>query len=379
VTIFHVLPDLEPFSAFKGGALAHTVAHLMKLDPSRSVVCVSADDTWGLSQERIHVMQGLQKFARLRGRRHLPPLITVPIFMSAYRPLIDRVKPGDIAWFHNSPGPGAALQVALRRKGARIVNHCHDAVDHPALRRAMKLLEADAYIFVSDFLRRYWTEVIPRMKKTYVIHNGASEELFYPAKDNLRQENVIPSILYVGRLIQDKGVHVLIQAMGLLEKRGIPAVCKIVGSAFSGSSKPTPYIESLLAAKPSNVEFIGFRSATEVANEFRAADILCVPSIWQEPFGKVNVEAMACALPVVATKVGGIPEIAKEGGIVLVEPNSALDLADALAALIENPLKRQALAREGLEAFRRCFTWRHALKRYTQVVEELAEGAEIVW
>jgi spore coat protein SA len=370
--IYHVLPDLEKFSAFGGGALAHTVAHLMKLDPSRSVVCFSADDTWGFSNERIHVMAGGQKFAGIRGRRHFPPLITGPIFRSIYRPLLDMVKPGDIVWLHNSPGVGAALQKQLRRKGAKLIYHCHDAVDHRAFRLAFLAFKPDAYIFVSDYLRRYWTGVVPEIKKAYVIHNGASEELFYPSADGMKRENSVPVVLYVGRLIHDKGVHVLMQAMELLKQRGIPVVCKIVGSAFAGGAKPTPYVESLLATQPSNVEFIGFRSATEVADEFRAADILCVPSIWQEPFGKVNVEAMACALPVVATRVGGIPEIAQEGGIVLVEPDSAVELADALAGLLADPSARARLAHEAKEAFLRCFTWRRALEKYGQVVQELA-------
>lgn len=372
MTIYHVLPDLEMFSAYGGGALAHTVAHLMKLDASRSVVCVSADDTWGLSPERIHVLPGLQKFAGLRGRRHLPPLVTGPIYRSIYKPLLNLAKPGDIVWLHNSPGVGAALQGKLRRKGVRLVYHSHDAVDHRAIRLALRALHADAYVFVSDYLRRYWSEVNPGMKTTYVIHNGASEELFFPATDVYERENAIPVVLYVGRLIHDKGVHVLLQAMEMLEQREIAVVCKIVGSAFAGNSKQTPYVQSLLAMQPGNVEFLGFRSAIEVADDFRLADILCVPSIWQEPFGKVNVEAMACALPVVATRVGGIPEIAKEGGIVLVEPDSALALADALAALLVDRQERRKLANEAQEAFRRCFTWRIALEKYAGVVRELA-------
>jgi spore coat protein SA len=369
--IYHVLPDLEMFSAFGGGALAHTVANLMKLDPSRSVVCLSADDTWRLPKERIHVMAGLQKFARIRGRRHLPPLITGPIYRSVYRPLLDLLQPGDIVWLHNSPGVGTALQKQLRRKSVRIVYHCHDAVDHPALRLAFEALRADAYIFVSEFLRNYWTGVIPTIKTHYVIHNGASEELFYPAPAGSKPENAIPVILFVGRLNREKGVHVLLDAMKILQQRKIAAVCKIVGSAFSGGSKPTPYVEALLATQPANVEFIGFRSATAVADEFRAADLLCVPSIWQEPFGKVNVEAMACALPVVATRVGGIPEIAREGGILLVEPDSALELADAFAKLLADPTLRVKLSNEAVDAFRRCFTWRRALDKYAQVVQTL--------
>ena len=369
--IYHVLPDLEPFSAFRGGALAHTVAHLMKLDASRQVVCVSADETWGFSYERIHVMPRLRLYTRLRGRRLLPPSLTAPIYRRIYAPLLQLLKPGDIVWLHNVPGVGAALQSGIHRRGAKLVYHCHDAIDFPALRKAFSMLAADAYFFVSEYLERYWKAVLPGLKRTYVIHNGASEELFYPPAGSFERNNDPPVVLFVGRLHQEKGVHVVMNAMDLLQQRGIAAACRVVGSAFSGGSKSTPYVEELLASKPANVNFVGFRSAVEVADEFRAADVLCVPSIWQEPFGKVNVEAMACALPVVATRVGGIPEIAREGGIVLVEPNAPEEMAEALGMLIQNRQQRETLATTALDAFRRCFTWRHALAKYTQVVNEL--------
>jgi len=281
------------------------------------------------------------------------------------------VKPGDVVWFHSGPGTGAALQSQLRKRGVKLVYHCHDAIDFYALRLAFHAFTADAYIFVSEYLERYWTAVLPGLKNSYVIHNGASEELFYPPSSGIERNNEPPVVLFVGRLHEQKGVHVLMKAMELLQQRGIVAKCRVVGSAFSGGTKPTPYIEGLLASKPSNVEFIGFRSHSEVADEFRAADILCVPSTWQEPFGKVNVEAMACALPVVATRVGGIPEIAREGGIVLIEPNSAEELADAMAPLLVDRQARLKLATEALEGFRRCFTWRHALAKYEQVLKEL--------
>jgi spore coat protein SA len=369
--IYHVLPDLESFSAFRGGALAHTVAHLMNLDPSREVVCVSADDTWGFPKARIHVMPHLDKYGSLRGRRHLPPWITGPIYRQIFKPLLRLVKPGDVVWFHSTPGVGAALQSQLRQRGVKLVYHTHEDIDFRALRQALHAFTADAYVFVSEYVERYWTALFPKMKRTYVIHNGASEELFYPPSSGIERNNEPPVVLYVGRLHEQKGVHVLMKAMDLLQQRGIAATCKVVGSAFSGGSKPTPYVEGLLAAKPANVEFIGFRSHAEVADEFRAADILCVPSIWQEAFGKVNVEAMACALPVVASRVGGIPEIAREGGIVLVGPNSAEALAEAMIPLLTGREARLKLATEALEAFRRCFTWRHALAKYEQVLREL--------
>jgi glycosyltransferase involved in cell wall biosynthesis len=108
-----------------------------------------------------------------------------------------------------------------------------------------------------------------------------------------------------------------------------------------------------------------------MGDQFRSGDIFCCPSIWEEPFGKVIVEAMACGLPVVATRVGGIPEIARDGGVLLVKPGSATELADALQSLIKDLNKRQAVAEAGLASFHRNFTWHAVLSRYNEIINGL--------
>jgi glycosyltransferase involved in cell wall biosynthesis len=77
---------------------------------------------------------------------------------------------------------------------------------------------------------------------------------------------------------------------------------------------------------------------------YRAAAVAVVPSVWQEPFGMPIVEAMACGTPVVASRVGGIPEILgdQRGGL-LVPPDDPAALAAALAGLLEDPRRRAAM------------------------------------
>ena len=99
--------------------------------------------------------------------------------------------------------------------------------------------------------------------------------------------------------------------------------------------------------------------------------MLCCPSVWQEPFGNVNIEAMACGIPVVATRVGGIPEIAAGGGIVLVEPNSAVELANALQKLAEDENLRTQVAAEGLQASQRRFTWAAICGQYQDIANSV--------
>jgi len=378
--IYHLLPEWESFSAFQGGAVSKDIANIMRFEESRIVVCRSSDQTWGFPANRILVIPGLSGYAKTRARRFFPAWICAPILRRVFQPLVSRLKRGDIVWCHSQPFFAAALGREIHSRGAKLIFHAHNFISGPLVRTKFRHFDPDAVIFVSEFMRQESLSRLPMLKNTWAIHNGADEALFYPARSNAHPQRAVPVILFVGRLNPDKGVHVLLHAVRILEQRGVEFRCRIVGSSYVGGSKATSYVESLHSTCPPNVEFAGFRSGKEIGDEYRAADILCCPSIWQEPFGNVNIEAMACGIPVVATRVGGIPEIAAEGGVLLVEPNSAIQIADALQRLVADKQLRAKVAAEGLESFRRRFTWAAIYRQYEAVTDSLgttsaAEGA----
>jgi spore coat protein SA len=369
--IYHVLPEKEPFSAYSGGAVARDVANLMRYDSSSCVICPSCDDTWGFEPDRTIALPGWRKYARIKGRKQLPRWIYKVLLSRIFRPLVSLLKDGDIVWCHNQPYAAAALERTIHLKHAKVVSQYHDALLVEGRPSVYKSFTADASLFVSEFMRQEGLRLFPQLKHTYVLYNGADESLFYPSPGRGGRPNDTPVILYVGRLNPKKGVHVLIEAMRILQKRKIQAVCKVVGSSFFGGSKVTSYVRSLHMSCPSNVHFSGHCVQTEIALEYKAADILCCPSIWQEPFGNVNIEAMACGIPVVATRVGGIPEIASEGGVMLVKPNSAAELADALQKLVEDKKLRAEVGAKGLQSFQRNFTWAVIYGQWQKVFNRL--------
>jgi spore coat protein SA len=375
--IYHLLPENEPFSAFSGVAISRNVSNMMRLDSSRLVVCAQSDASWGFGSERILVVPKLRLLARIKGRRFIPRLLTKMFFQFVFQPVVSRLEPGDIVWCHNQPFYCAALEATIREKGAKLVYHAHNSICDGPTRSAFRTFTADAIIFVSQAIRKEALRSLPWLTNTCVVYNGADEQRFYPKVSHHSLFDRTPVVLYVGRLVPRKGVHVLIQAMAILEKRGINASCRIVGSSFAGGSKETGYVRSLIRACPSNVRLISFRSGTEIADEYRAADILCCPSIWNEPFGNVNVEAMACGVPVVASCVGGIPEIASDGGIVLVQPGCADQLADSLQSLLQNKSLRAQVGTEGIESFRRRFTWTSVCREYQRIVDCLNTGTRL--
>jgi spore coat protein SA len=235
-------------------------------------------------------------------------------------------------------------------------------------------MDVDAIIFNSEVMRNDALTVMPYLTNTHVIYNGADDSCFYPSSSRTPDTSP-PLVLFVGRLVPIKGVHVLVEAIRLLNQWNVPVRCKIVGSSHTGSdnTKKTAYIRGLRLQAPSNITFLGFRAAADLGDEYRTADIFCCPSVWREPFGNVNVEAMACGLPVVATRVGGIPEIASEGGVVLVEPDSPIALAEALRILISNSSERRRLGLEALKAFRHRFTWTTIARQHEDLISNLSD------
>ena len=377
--IYHLVG--EPLSAYTGLALARTAADMMRLDEHSIAVCPQADDTWGFTKDRIMIAPLLRILAApirgstMRGWRFIPLSIRRPLICRFFRSLLSRLKSADVVWCHNWPYVAEALIPTVQAKGAKLVYHAHNSIAPYVARGLFSSFTADAYIFNSESLRQEALTLLPELKSTYAVHNGADETLFYPRPEGSGRSDTVPVVLYVGRVVPIKGVHVLVEAMRILHEEQIQVICKVVGSSHAGGrrGRTTAYIRALHKSPSPNVQFEGFRSARDIAREYREADIFCCPSIWQEPFGLVNIEAMASGLPVVASRVGGIPEIAAGGGILLVEPDSAAELAVALKRLILDKDLRVKIGAEGLASFQRRFTSTVIVRRYYEIIDSLME------
>jgi spore coat protein SA len=363
----------EPFSAYTGLALANSVANMMRFEEKSVVVCHEADNTWGFGADRILLIPQISALFKKRGWRFLPPWIVGPIVRQIFGPMLSRLVSGDIVWCQNWAHVAWALESAIHAAGAKLIYHAQNSLTIFKKGSVFRSFTPDAFIFNSEAMRQEALTLYPHLKNTFTVHNGADETLFHPGPAGIARVSAVPVVLYVGRLVPQKGVHVLIEAMRILHARNIAVRCKLVGSSHAGGpkSKPTDYVASLHEQCPPNVEFEGFRSGTDIAEEYRSADILCCPSIWQEPFGNVNIEAMACGVPVVASRVGGIPEIAAEGGVLLVEPNSAADLADGLQKLILDEDLRERMSVQGLASFRRRFRWSVIVGQHREIAAAL--------
>jgi spore coat protein SA len=376
--VYHVLPEGEPFSERYGGALSRWVANVVRGDRNSIVICPWADATWNLDPAHILELPALNRYRTWAKplRYQMATGIRVLLLRRVFDALRCRLRAGDTVYLHNRPEFALALAPCCRRRTVKLVLHLQNShLRHlPALYRS--LLDLDALVFCSDYLRSEARAFAAKVKQSIVIPNGADEACFFPRAQEAPTGPQKAVILFVGRLVPEKGVHIFVEAMRLLEAHGVQASGRIIGSKTFGGHLTDDYVRRLKRNKPGNVEFGDYVWGSRLAEEFRSASIFCCPSTWNEPFGMVNVEAMATALPVVATRVGGVPEIFRNGGAVLVPGGSPPALAAALEMLVHNPQKRGELSKQGYQSYQVRYRWEHIRCQYFALMERLAsEGS----
>ena len=205
--------------------------------------------------------------------------------------------------------------------------------------------------------------------RVVVIHNGIDPDRFRhtEARDALDRLGVRPPYaLFVGRITDQKGIFHLLEAA--------PALPPGVQLVFCASAPDTPEIEARLRrAVPGhpNVLWINEMVPVEdVVQLYSHAAVFVCPSVY-EPFGLINLEAMACETPVVASAVGGILEVVEDGVTgLLVPPARPGDLAAALRRVLDNPELGRRLGRAGRRRVEERFSWASVAERTEQVYGE---------
>jgi len=215
---------------------------------------------------------------------------------------------------------------------------------------------ARAIVTVSDFAKKFLQERFPeRADRMRRIYNGLNLAEFGRADFSSSP----PLILAVGRLIAKKGFADLICACGLIAERGKSFRCEIIGEGPL-ENELRGQIERLNLQN--RVALSGAKPQGEVRQRLAAANVFVLPSIIDPEGGMDNLptvimEAMATALPVVSTKIGGIPEmvIENETGFLL-EPADASALADAIEKVIDDRLLAQRLGHAGYQRAHELFS-----------------------
>jgi alpha-maltose-1-phosphate synthase len=280
-------------------------------------------------------------------------------------------------------GPSEQAARHCARSGAKLVLTCWETIpfrydDDPVLAKRKRLVhaQADRYIAVTERARRALLAEGASSERITVVPAAVDCDRFQPAqpshdlKANWGVPGKSPVVLYIGRLIQEKGVVELVHAFARAQRTEDPHL------VFVGSGTQQERIR--IAARALGVEHrVHVRpgvSYQDLPRHYATADLIVAPSLttpyWEEQFGMVLAEALACGCPLITTESGAIPEVVGDAAR-LVPPYDIEALSEALGSLLASEAERKALGEAGRE---------RALRRYAVpvVAEQLAAVYEDV-
>jgi glycosyltransferase involved in cell wall biosynthesis len=222
-----------------------------------------------------------------------------------------------------------------------------------------------------DLKRRLLAMGVP-VPHAEVLHQGIPIDHF-PAKDDPGALHDPMRVLFVGALLDYKGVHTIVDA-AQRAAREFPVHLTIVGDSPDAGYKDR--LRAAAAAGPARVEFLGFVPHAELPALYRAHDVFAFASRPVEGFGLTHLEAMASGTTVVATRSGGHAEALAEGeNSLLFDADDAAGLAARLVELQRSPERSRRLARAGRARVEAEFTHERYVGRVEQLLRGVAEGA----
>jgi len=252
---------------------------------------------------------------------------------------------------------------------------------------------ADLVIAVSEGMRRDVLLSYPGVDpaRVTVVHNGIDTEQYRPDRDTsvLTRHGVDPnrpSVLFVGRITRQKGLPHLLRAAAALAPDVQLVLCAGSPDTPEIAAEVGGLIEDLKASRGGGVVWIPeMLPKTEVIQMLTACTVFACPSIY-EPMGIVNLEAMACEVPVVATATGGIPEVVADGVTGLLVPIEQVadgsgtpldparfeaDLATALTTVLSDPALARAMGVAGRQRAVEHFAWPAIAARTVELYRSL--------
>lgn len=335
MTIAIILPRREKFGRRQFGAVALTVDTYVRhsqdrpctrvlglpVSDPRDAACfraVTPVSAWWRRKTIAYAM-GCESLLMAEPARHIDVHQRIETFHYLHRQFPDSALS---IWLHNDP----QQMRAARRVG----------------QRRFILESAARVICVSGWVRERFIaglEKHPARERAIVFPNPIElDSLLPPEKENL--------ILFVGRLRADKGPHLLGEALSRVLPQLPDWRALFVGDAERGGESYVAGLRRLAAPFGSRVTFAGFLPHEDVRDLFARAAIAVVPSLWDEPFGRTALEALAGGAALVATRRGGLPEVAGDAALALV-PETAEQLSAILLELAGNDALRVELSDSG--------------------------------
>lgn len=359
-------------------------------------------DSWWNSKVARRAHRNQRRLEKLLGLKQTDrPFFAYRLFHWPYaRRIADDLRQYDPDIVHIHMFFQAIPHIRARNPRARIVLHIHGEeltrIQPEPVERYLR--HADLLLCVSDHIKRGIQANFPRLAdRCQTLHNGVDIDRFAAVAEHNIQAPALETqrSLYVARVSPEKGVHTLLDAFQQVAAHYPNAQLDIIGSQKPVSHERlaalvarehldkmlTFYEDSRayqahLQAKVTGdlaqrVTFTGHLPHTEITDQFRDAYLLAQPS-FSDAFPLSVLEGMACGVPVVGTRVGGIPEAVVDGETgLLVEAGDADGLAAALMSLLADPERRMAMGRAAHQRAVGVFAWDRVVETLEQKYEQL--------
>ena len=206
--------------------------------------------------------------------------------------------------------------------------------------------------------------------KLHIVHCGVEPARYQTSEDRKRGKD----LLFVGRLAAVKGVPILLRAMKAILGKHPDATLTLIGDGPDRADLEKTAQELGLKGA---VRFVGYQSQSEVAAQLQASDILVLPS-FAEGVPVVLMEAMAARLPVVTTRIAGIPELVEDNITgELVPPGDVVALEAAIVGLLDHPETQKSMGEAGRRKVEAEFTVRKEARWLDQILRAYAEGGKV--
>jgi len=364
----------EQFSVYYGGALARWTYEVYsrlndQIDVSVFGFPTDPETAYPLGHESNGWWRACELLSRVPVLRRYEDYLWL-------RTLMPRLRGFAVAHVHNRP-QWATLLRSLGYRGHIIVHLQNDHLGHWSTPMLDALApDLDGLVVCSSYLQAQSagkSELLAH--KTEVVFNGVNTQLFFP-QEELREPK---TIFFVGSFIPNKGALQLVEAYAHVLRTHPDANLIIGGSTSFGKHEETAYVQEVCRLADAiqkqygaSIVFPGYiHHDSDLPRYFQRATLFTSPSIFQEPFGLVNAEAMACATPVVGSSRGGIPEVLADAGR-LIDPENTEQYSEALTALLSDSEERTRLGRAALERSRKVFDWSAIAKTWALYLQKLA-------
>lgn len=358
----------------------HTMGNEVKVFASN----LYDEGNWVITENPSTEVDGIE-VERLKVIRQLLPGLTMPILPGLTESLVKWAP--DVIHAH-SHRYGHLLQSSLASAASGtplvISTHYHPAnVDEPSIKKSLLRSQdhlfgltvysrADAVVVETNFEREAVKDFVAA-SKIRIVPPGVAWEIWkeIPSPDSSRHKLGLPSeyILFCGRLAPNKGLLSLVEAWGGLSPRlRLPLV--FMGQEWGMRAAIEERVAQL--GVYNEVRFLGnLRSLKDYMGVFAGATLFVLPSEY-EAFGLVLLEAMAASLPIVATRVGGIPEAVKEGETaILAKYGDVWDLRRALEGVLSDRKVAHRLGTAGRQRVEEYFSWERTAASLASVYGEV--------